>query len=101
MAGDSPVIDRTAGRAMRPRNCLAYDEKVSKYRRCASRQIVSKASDDLPEPDTPVTTVIAPRGRSTSMPLRLCSLAPRTDRMVTLGILPFSGPESWVLSLES
>ena len=53
--------------------------------------MVSKASDDLPEPDTPVTTVIAPRGRSTSMPLRLCSLAPRTDSMFTLGILPFSG----------
>ena len=31
---------------------------------------------DLPEPDTPVTTVKTLRGKSTSMPLRLFSRAP-------------------------
>src|SRR3989338_8102296 len=40
--------------------------------------MVSKASDDLPEPERPVMTVRLPRGISTSMFLRLCSRAPRT-----------------------
>src|SRR5207247_6641355 len=33
---------------------------------------------DLPEPETPVTTVISPIGKETSMCCRLCSAAPRT-----------------------
>ena len=36
---------------------------------------MSNASVDLPEPDTPVTTVNRSRGMSTSMLLRLCSRA--------------------------
>src|SRR4051812_31670117 len=40
--------------------------------------MVSKASDDLPEPDRPVTTTSLSRGISTSMFLRLCSRAPLT-----------------------
>src|SRR5690242_12679684 len=40
--------------------------------------MVSKASVDFPEPDGPVTTVMARRGNSTSMCLRLWSRAPRT-----------------------
>src|SRR5260221_11988797 len=40
--------------------------------------MVSKASDDLPEPDSPVITTRLSRGMSTSMFLRLCSRAPRT-----------------------
>ena len=36
---------------------------------------MSKARVDLPEPDTPVTTVNRPRGISTSMFFRLCSRA--------------------------
>src|SRR5262245_14040385 len=39
--------------------------------------MVSKASDDLPEPDSPVNTTSLSRGISTSMFLRLCSRAPR------------------------
>jgi hypothetical protein len=49
--------------------------------------MVSKASDDLPEPDRPVNTTSRSRGISTSMPLRLCSRAPRiaiTRRSVAL-----------------
>jgi hypothetical protein len=42
---------------------------------------MSKARVDLPEPDTPVTTVNLPRGISTSMPLRLCSRAWRTEML--------------------
>src|SRR3954466_15534831 len=40
--------------------------------------MVSKARLDLPEPERPVMTVRLSRGISTSIPLRLCSRAPRT-----------------------
>src|SRR5450755_5057971 len=39
--------------------------------------MVSKASEDLPEPDRPVNTTSWSRGIETSMFLRLCSRAPR------------------------
>src|ERR1019366_9485253 len=39
--------------------------------------MVSKASEDLPEPDNPVNTTSLSRGISTSTFLRLCSRAPR------------------------
>src|ERR1044071_7242974 len=39
--------------------------------------MVSKASEDLPEPERPVNTASLSRGISTSMFLRLCSRAPR------------------------
>src|SRR5664279_5358578 len=39
--------------------------------------MVSKASEDLPEPDSPVNTTSLSRGISTSTFLRLCSRAPR------------------------
>src|SRR3990170_6719196 len=41
--------------------------------------MVSKASDDLPEPDSPVITTSLSRGRSSEMFLRLCSRAPRME----------------------
>src|SRR5215470_5906686 len=47
--------------------------------------MVSKASDDLPEPDTPVTTVKVLCGISKSMFLRLWTRAPRTT-MVSVDI---------------
>src|SRR2546423_1321871 len=40
--------------------------------------MVSKASEDLPEPESPVITVKRSRGISTLMSLRLCWRAPRT-----------------------
>src|SRR6476659_5788495 len=40
--------------------------------------MVSKASDDFPEPDSPVNTISSSRGISRSTFLRLCSRAPRT-----------------------
>src|SRR6266852_8418271 len=40
--------------------------------------MVSKAREDLPDPETPVTTVMALCGTSKSMFLRLCTRAPRT-----------------------
>src|ERR1700742_198018 len=39
--------------------------------------MVSNASEDLPEPDSPVNTTSLSRGISTSTFLRLCSRAPR------------------------
>src|SRR5690348_2033096 len=40
--------------------------------------MVSKAREDLPEPESPVMTTSLSRGISTSMFLRLCSRAPLT-----------------------
>src|SRR6266536_5578357 len=40
--------------------------------------MVSNASEDLPEPEGPVTTVNVRRGISRSNPFRLCCRAPRT-----------------------
>src|SRR5690606_42063033 len=42
--------------------------------------MVSKASEDLPDPDRPVKTMSESRGRSSETFLRLCSRAPRTMR---------------------
>lgn len=39
--------------------------------------MVSKASDDFPEPETPLTTVNMPCGISQAMFFRLCVRAPR------------------------
>src|SRR5690349_2126353 len=42
--------------------------------------MVSNASDDFPEPESPVITVRRLRGIETETFLRLCSRAPRTTR---------------------
>ena len=47
---------------------------------------MSKAREDLPEPETPVKTMRRSRGSSRSMFLRLCCLAPRM-RMVFSGLV--------------
>jgi len=44
--------------------------------------MVSKASEDLPEPLRPVMTVKVLRGISTSIFFRLCWRAPRTEMLV-------------------
>src|SRR5262249_41038559 len=59
------------------RNCRAYADSDSTYRRWPSAKIVSKASDDLPEPDTPVITTSRLRGMSQETLRRLCCRAPR------------------------
>src|SRR5712664_1728759 len=60
--------------------------------------MVSKARDDFPEPEIPVSTTRRSRGSSTVMFLRLCSRAPRTT-MRSNGMGPFSPegllPDSW------
>ncbi len=50
---------------------------MSLSRRWDSAATVSKTIDDLPEPDTPVKTVIAPLGMSSETSRRLFSRAPR------------------------
>src|SRR5579884_2626730 len=52
--------------------------------------MVSKASEDLPEPDSPVMQTSELRGRRTVMSLRLCSRAPWTtsSSFVTRASLP-------------
>src|SRR6266545_672048 len=53
--------------------------------------MVSKAREDLPDPDSPVKTIRALRGRSRLTFLRLCSRAPRMRRRsVALRVLPSS-----------
>src|SRR5580692_11643563 len=77
-AGDRPSMKSTSGLSICPRNCLAYADRDSTYLRCPSAKIVSKARLDLPDPDSPVNTIMASRGRSREMSFRLCSRAPRT-----------------------
>ncbi len=78
IAGAIPVISSTSGFSMRSRNCRAYAESDSIYRRCPSAYSVSKARLDFPDPETPVTTVIALWGIVTSIFFRLWTRAPRT-----------------------
>jgi hypothetical protein len=47
--------------------------------RCDSAAMVPKTSEDLPDPETPVKTVIARFGMSTETSRRLFSRAPRTS----------------------
>src|SRR5579875_1136288 len=49
--------------------------------------MVSKASDDLPDPETPETTVSLPCGISQSTPFRLWVRAPRITMESFTGIL--------------
>src|SRR3954462_3957469 len=68
----------TSGLSICPRNWRAYALSDSTYRRWPSAKIVSNARLDLPEPDSPVKTMRASRGRSRLTSRRLCSRAPRT-----------------------
>src|SRR5436190_23580754 len=79
-AGDSPSMKSTSGLSICPRNCRAYADSDSTYRRWPSAKMVSKARLDLPEPDSPVNTIRESLGRSSETSLRLCSRAPRTTR---------------------
>src|ERR1700686_2565279 len=48
--------------------------------------MVSKASEDLPDPLSPVMTVKVLRGISTSIFLRLCWRAPGTVMLLSIGV---------------
>src|SRR4051794_6735522 len=66
----------TSGLSICPRNCRAYADSDSTYRRCPSAKIVSNARLDFPDPDRPVKTIRESRGSSSDTSLRLCSRAP-------------------------
>src|ERR687893_2313417 len=88
-AVDRPSMKSTSGLSIWPRNCRAYDDSDSTYRRCPSAKIVSKARLDLPDPESPVKTIRASRGRSRLTSRRLCSRAPRMiSRSATVRVLP-------------
>src|SRR5688572_7704987 len=61
---------------MRAMNCLTYALRLSAYRRWPSANRVSMVRDDLPDPETPVTTTSLFRGIATVTFLRLWTLAP-------------------------
>jgi hypothetical protein len=77
-AGGRPEIDSTCGSWPCWMSRLAYGATDSRYRRWASVKMVPNASDDLPDPETPVNATIRSRGMSTSTERRLFSFAPRT-----------------------
>src|SRR2546430_14217037 len=56
--------------------------------------MVSKASEDLPEPDSPVMTTSALRGIATETSRRLCSRAPETTICSAEDITPFDCREA-------
>src|SRR5207342_2297505 len=91
-AGESPSMKSTSGLSIWPRNWRAYAESDSTYRRWPSAKIVSKARLDLPDPDSPVNTMRASRGRSRLTSRRLCSRAPRTtSRSAMTAFLVYGG----------
>ncbi|KAG1242876.1 hypothetical protein G6F65_022772 [Rhizopus arrhizus] len=85
MAGERPSIKSTSGLSISWRNWRAYAERLSTYRRWPSAYSVSNASEDLPEPDKPVTTTSLWRGRSSETFLRLWVRAPRM-RIASIGL---------------
>ena len=62
--------------------------------------MVSKAREDLPEPDRPVKTMSALRGSSMETFFRLCSRAPRTTSL-SIVTKPQPLPLNAVPSLKS
>ena len=78
IAGERPTISSTSGFCICRKNCLAYEERDSTYLRWPSAKIVSKASEDFPEPERPVKTTILFRGISTVIFFKLWVLAPLT-----------------------
>src|SRR3954469_4787227 len=78
-AGGSPSMASTSGTPSWWNSRRAYGATDSRYRRWASAYRVPKASDDLPDPDTPVNTTRESRGMSTSACFRLWVRAPRTE----------------------
>ena len=93
MQGEMFRIASTGGRVSCGSRRRAYVLNVSTSWRCASVQIVSKTSDDLPLPLTPVKATSRCFGTSTSMPLRLCVRAPRISMEVIEHLLP--SPVHW------
>lgn len=67
IAGESPSISSTSGFSISPRNCLAYEDKLSTYLLCPSAYRVSNAKEDFPDPESPVITTSLSLGISKLM----------------------------------
>jgi hypothetical protein len=78
MAVDRFSIRSASGRPSLGRNPRTNAVNVSFSWRCASAAIVSKASEDLPQPETPTDAVMARFGMRTATSRRLFSRAPVT-----------------------
>ena len=68
----------------------ALARAVEVVRRAALRGF-ALMSDDLPEPDTPVTATNMPSGNATSMFLRLFSRAPLDEQPLAVAGAPLRG----------
>jgi hypothetical protein len=81
-----PSSESTSGRArvgMKPCTNALYVSLISRF---DSAAIVSKTSELLPDPETPVNTVSRRLGMSRSTPRRLFSRAPRTSMEPQSGV---------------
>src|SRR5437870_11651072 len=86
IAGLILISRSTSGRSTFSRNMRAYVDNDSTYRHWPSANKVSNASEDFPEPDTPVIAVTALWGILSEMFLRLFCRAPSTMR----------SPDGWI-----
>src|SRR5512139_1582294 len=82
--GERPLTKSTSGFLSWPTKRFANVDIDARRRRCPSAYTVSNASDDLPEPLTPVTTTSLSRGISTSTFFKLFSRAPRISIVVRI-----------------
>src|SRR6187549_666050 len=82
--GERPLTKSTSGFLSCPMKRFANVDIDASSRRCPSTYTVSKASDDFPDPLTPVTTMSLSRGISTSTFFRLFSRAPRISIVVRI-----------------
>ena len=76
IAGEIPLISSISGFSILPKNNLAYELRLSMYLLWPSAYRVSNASEDFPDPETPVKTVNLFLGIETLMFFKLCTLAP-------------------------
>lgn len=76
MAGGIPFDEVASGFAHASQKLTGVAAQALYGRRCPSAYSVSKASDDLPDPDNPVMTTNRLRGISTSIFFRLLTRAP-------------------------
>ena len=79
MAADRLPSASTSGWGMLGRKFWMKAVWDSLSSRCDSAAMVPKTSEDLPDPETPVKTVICFFGMSTETSRRLFSRAPRTS----------------------
>ncbi len=95
-------ISTTLSRCSKPKISLClptgFFAPFSSLARCLYK--ISLTSEDLPDPDTPVTAINLPKGKCTSMFFRLFSAALRTTSSLPLPSLRVSGTRIFRLPLK-